>query len=256
MDLHSKKTWENYDSKAQVLQKLKAVQKLIPLDVKSILDAGCGNGIITNALDEDYDILGVDISAAALQHVTAPKMQASITQLPFEQGEFELCMCHEVLEHLQTHELDKAISELKRCASKYIMISVPYKEKLAASFAKCAECGHQFHVYGHLQSFDKKALDTAMAPDFELIRSQTLGPKQKRKPAWLNSLQQKQLGQWFYPQFELSCPNCAKQRFVHHRSLLTKASNALAWIISPRQAYWLLALYCVGEPRVSPVKSM
>ena len=243
MDLHQDQTWDGYDQAAYLDQKLKAVQKLIPKDVKTILDAGCGNGAITNILDKAYDIMGIDISDAALKHVTAPKMIASITQLPFENASFDLCMCHEVLEHLPTDELNDAIRELKRCSAKYIMISVPYAENLGEHYAKCADCDCEFHVYGHLKSYDEKLLDAMLKPEYQSSKILIMGPIQKRSPVWLSSFKQKHLRQWFHPNFHLTCPKCGGSNFIHKSNLLTKMANSLNKLISIRKPYWLLALY-------------
>ena len=42
---------------------------LLPKDVSNILDVGCGNGYIANALAGRYSVVGVDISTAALRHL-------------------------------------------------------------------------------------------------------------------------------------------------------------------------------------------
>ncbi len=243
MDLHSSSTWEKYDVKGYIDQKLEAVKVFMPEDVKTVLDAGCGNGAITNALDGDLDILGLDISAAALDHVTAPKLQGTITDMPFEAKSFDLCMCHEVLEHLDAHDLPLAFAELKRCAAKYIMISVPHREVLSATRVKCAACSHEFHAYGHLHSFDLQSLDEQLAPSFVHSRHRVFGPSQAVPPSWLVRYRQTHLGQWFHPTFPLTCPQCQGQSFVHKRGLATMAANALSFFISPRRPYWLIALY-------------
>ena len=247
MDLHHKQTWDEYDRGDFLSQKLSAVQQLIPRDVRTILDAGCGNGAITNALQKDYDIVGLDISEAALRHVTAPKMRGSVTQLPFEDGQFDLCMCHEVLEHLSPQEQDQAIKELKRCAASYLMISVPYKEKLRQHYAKCAGCGCEFHVYAHLQSYDQDKLNALLEPEYQAAETQIMGPQQLRNPDWLTTFRQRVLGQWFHPDFCLTCPRCDSENFVYKSNLLTKLTNALSRLISSRKPYWLLVLYRKGQ---------
>lgn len=243
MNYHHEQLWDEYDRGGFLGQKLSAVQKLIPADVKTILDAGCGNGAITNALQKDYDIVGLDISEAALQHVTAPKMRGSVTHLPFEDGQFDLCMCHEVLEHLSPQDRDKAIRELKRCASKYLIISVPYREKLQQHFAKCADCGCVFHVYGHLESYDQDRLHALLSPEYREVETRIMGPQQLRNPDWITTLRQRLLGQWFHPDFCLTCPRCASENFVYKSNLFTKLTNALSRLLSDRKPYWLLVLY-------------
>lgn len=59
MDFNSEKTWQNYDPENQVQMRLDKTLEMIPKGVSTILDVGCGNGIITNALAGDYLLIGV-----------------------------------------------------------------------------------------------------------------------------------------------------------------------------------------------------
>jgi len=50
MDIFAAETWAAYDPEGLITLRLEQVLKTIPAGVESILDAGCGNGVITNAL--------------------------------------------------------------------------------------------------------------------------------------------------------------------------------------------------------------
>ena len=78
--------------------------------VQTILDVGCGDGAITNRLGEEWDVTGVDMSTAALEHVTTAAIQASATELPLADGWFDLVASIEMLEHLWLADYRKAIS--------------------------------------------------------------------------------------------------------------------------------------------------
>lgn len=82
------------------------------------LDVGCGDGGTSGpwltAHAESY--LGVDISESAVQMATERGLDAraitDATDLPFEDGSFDLAVCSEVLEHL--FEPQHAIAEIRR----------------------------------------------------------------------------------------------------------------------------------------------
>lgn len=90
-----------------------------------VLDAGCGGGLVSNALAElpDYTgIEGVDLSDPALQfaqrtatgrNLTHVKFRkASVYKLPFNDGDFDAVVMSDVLEHI--HDLPRALSEVAR----------------------------------------------------------------------------------------------------------------------------------------------
>lgn len=241
MDLFSEKAWEDYDAVGVIQQRLQLVKRIIPQDVKSILDAGCGNGVITNALDGEYDIVGLDFSEAALAHVSTPKVLASVTAMPFEDKSFDLAMCNEVLEHLSTSELLEAVAELKRCARKYILVSVPNAEQLEFSLIKCKACNEIYHPYGHRQSIGLKRLDGL----FQLSRlsHRTLGPWQARAHLPLLKYRQETLNQWFYQEDQSPCPKCGNSGSQQQKTLASKLINALNRYTTIPRRYWLMALY-------------
>lgn len=87
-----------------------------------VLDAGCGTGVYLAWAREELApraVAGVDISLHALalgQHRGENSLaQASIIELPFSDGVFDLAFCHDVLQHLQTDGSDlRALKEIGR----------------------------------------------------------------------------------------------------------------------------------------------
>lgn len=242
MDFSAQHTWENYDPRGKVLLRLNKIRALIPPDVRSILDVGCGNGIITNALAENYAVTGLDPSSTALSYVHGPSVQASISSIPCGDRSFDLASCNEVLEHLSTSDFEQGISELKRVARSYLLIGVPHREQLAKKFFRCADCGHSEHAHGHLRSFTLAYLDALFAPDYERLNVSVFGTRERDIPAWLLRCKHRQ-GQWFVPPPGSVCPVCGSAGFMHQSTPATKLCNALNLIISRPRPYWLLALY-------------
>ncbi len=66
--------------------RLQHIVNIIPDDVKSIIDVGCGNGYILNFLNElkKYNrLVGVDLSSTDLTYVKSEKYLCDITSMPF-----------------------------------------------------------------------------------------------------------------------------------------------------------------------------
>ncbi|HTU14414.1 MAG TPA: class I SAM-dependent methyltransferase [Solirubrobacterales bacterium] len=84
------------------------VKRLMPAG--SVLDVGCGTGVVASRLaDEGYEVTGADPSAGMLRHLRAADdrveaVQASATELPFEDGRFDLTMCVAVMHHIAEPE--------------------------------------------------------------------------------------------------------------------------------------------------------
>lgn len=135
-------------------QRITETIRRVPADCASILDVGCGDGRITNALAEaGYVIVGLERSAEALHHVRSSKVAASIDSLPFSSRSFDLVLCSEVLEHLPYPVYPKALAEMARVASRFILITVPNEQDLESSLVTCPECWCRFEPTGHVRSF-------------------------------------------------------------------------------------------------------
>lgn len=197
--------WGNIISNPHEKERLEKTLSLIPDDVASILDVGCGDGAFANSLSDDYRILAVDQSAAALKHVKKPKIFASIENLPFESSSFDLVVRAEVLEHLPYGVYERGILELERVARKYIIISVPNRENIVADFLKCPICGCQFNLSRHVRSFDEKKI-ASLFNNFKMTESLECGPISRRDTKFLSEM--KHLFNLYLSSSTALCPQC------------------------------------------------
>ena len=135
------------------LQDRADVLDILPADAGSVLDVGCGDGFITNALPAQLRVIGLDLSPQALGHVVRPRLAGSITALPFPDAAFDLILTSDVLEHMPAALYRTALAELARVAAKYILVVVPHAEQLESNFARCTDCGRVYHVNWHQRRF-------------------------------------------------------------------------------------------------------
>jgi ubiquinone/menaquinone biosynthesis C-methylase UbiE len=88
------------------------------LPCEAFLDAGCGDGRHLAALAAELPPrrAGVDLSERILEtaraRVDADFRQASLEELPFAAGEFDLVLCSQVIEHVP--DAERAVAELHR----------------------------------------------------------------------------------------------------------------------------------------------
>ena len=124
--------------------------------VDDILDIGAGSGALIRLLKgKGFKAKGVDLYST-LDDI----QQGTITDLPFEEASFNTAFCCDVIEHLADEQIDKGLKETARVLQRggHLIITTPYNEDLKLNSVVCPECGHEFHRYGHLQSFDEKKI--------------------------------------------------------------------------------------------------
>lgn len=139
---------------------------MLPAEAGSILDVGCGNGAISNAIS-DRVVIGSDIALAAIKHMRHPACLADIGEMPFADNSFDLVMATDVLEHIPDSQYAKACAEIARISRRWILIAVPYRELLDSATVDCAACGKLYHVHWHQRSYDETFLGqhwTGVAP--------------------------------------------------------------------------------------------
>jgi len=125
-----------------------------------ILDIGAGSGALIRLLQsKGYKAKGVD-----LYSTSSDIEQGSITDLPFEDESFNTAFCCDVIEHLADEQLNSGMAETARVLRKggHFIITTPYDEDLKRNSVVCPECGHEFHRYGHFQSFDEERIRTIL----------------------------------------------------------------------------------------------
>ena len=132
-------TYDKYGTKNPVARFLvarflAAVEESVrELEPATLLDVGCGEGVVTERLAAAFPatrVVGVDVADPALvaewERRRAPNLvfePGSAYSLPYGDGEFEVVTAFEVLEHLERPA--DGLAELERVAARALVLSVP-----------------------------------------------------------------------------------------------------------------------------------
>lgn len=238
-----------------ITEKTRIILDIIPKQCNAIVDIGCGNGAITNVLADRYMVVGLDRSQEALKHLSVQALPVIGTAdyLPFKDKSFDLVFSSEMLEHLPNDVFLKCISEMKRISSKYILITVPNREKLRIRYTKCNICGSDFHIYGHLRSFDLSKLAWYF-DGFTIRYSTSCGALDGKSFDTISYLRNKLGNSYFYvgDEHRIICPNCDNVISRSPNSLtrrligfaLYKLQNILNILLNRNpEPDWLVALF-------------
>jgi SAM-dependent methyltransferase len=105
------------------------------IDGASVLDIACGRGFLAKRLAEKYTVTGADIVIDPQLVENCPRVrfqETRLEKLPFRDGEFDTVICTHTLEHVQ--DIHGAISELRRVASRRLIIVVPKQRPYRYTF--------------------------------------------------------------------------------------------------------------------------
>lgn len=146
---------------------------------RRVLEVGCGEGYLANFLlqcsppPDRFE--ACDLSLDRVSRTVNPLIQfreASIYDLPYADGEFELVVCCEVLEHLD--DPATGMAELARVSERAVLLSVP-REPLwrllnLLRVAYWSSCGN---TPGHVQHFSRRGLRRLAETQLQITAERT-----------------------------------------------------------------------------------
>lgn len=248
-NIYEKFDWESF-KESDVQGKIAKVIEIIPDDVQSILDVGCGNGAITNALGKTYKVTGVDRSENALKLVKTRKIQASADNIPFKDNSFDMVFSSELLEHLDEKTFSGTIAEFKRLSKKYIFITVPNNENPNKLAIKCPDCDYLFNSPNHLRSFKPEDF-RELLPEYKILKTIVAGKKVRYYNPKILKLKLKltPASSWI-PTYWMEkskrraiCPKCEFEFINPYRfNPIATAFDICNVLVSPKKPYWLFVL--------------
>ncbi len=190
------------------ISRIEETVALLPGGIATVVELGAGDGVVSHAVKEkrpEVQVIAVERSRAALDCIRLSRVQADMTALPFRDRSFDLVMACEVLEHLPEEDFRQALREVNRIANRYVLVTVPNREKLSRHQVHCPRCGCDFHEFRHLRSFAPADLQ-ACFPGLELCRLQPIGRPARVQRDWIRLLKRYVLGTNYSPW--AMCPQC------------------------------------------------
>ena len=165
MDLTEYRESDSEKSRTQDLKRL--IEKMTPHSGKT-LDIGARDGHFSKLLANYYDsVIALDLEKPVFEHEKVTCVKGDVTALEFNDNNFDLAFCVEVLEHIPPHLLNDACKELSRVSTDHILIGVPYKQDIRLGRSTCYSCGGVNPPWGHVNSFDEKRL-AELFPDYDI----------------------------------------------------------------------------------------
>lgn len=102
------------------------VSQVLALQPASVLEVGMGTGINSLVLRH----LGCPTDTIDIDPALKPTHVGSVTEMPLADGAYDVTAAFQVLEHLPYDQFRPAVSELKRVARRYVVLSLPDSHKM------------------------------------------------------------------------------------------------------------------------------
>ena len=184
-------TYDKYGSTNPVVRRLMAAfersldELFTAAAPASILDVGCGEGVLTSkwAARISGPVVGIDLEDPAIQahweERRAPNLSYRVMKaenLPFGDGEFSLAAAIEVLEHVPDPE--HTVAEMARVArGGHLLVSVP-REPLwrVLNMARGAYLKDLGNTPGHVNHWSKRAFVRMLGEHGQVIEARSPFP--------------------------------------------------------------------------------
>jgi 2-polyprenyl-3-methyl-5-hydroxy-6-metoxy-1,4-benzoquinol methylase len=183
-------TYDKYGSTNPVVRRLMAgfertlEELFVKAAPKTLLDVGCGEGVLTHewAKRVDGQVVGIDLDDPHLhaewEKRQAPNLEYRVLKaenMPFEDKSFDVASAIEVLEHVPDPE--HTVAEMARVARGHLLVSVP-REPLwrGLNMARGAYWKDLGNTPGHLNHWSKRSFVQLLSKHGEVVEARSPFP--------------------------------------------------------------------------------
>lgn len=134
------------------IERLEKIRKMIPEEVKSVLDVGCKDCYFRNFFPK---YVGIDVN----EKCDIKQDLLKISRLSFPKKTFDIVILSQILEHLAFFE--ELIKESKRVTKKYILIGLPNDFTYDIRIRYLFSSKKLIHLgpYGHKHTFNENSIE-------------------------------------------------------------------------------------------------
>lgn len=231
------------------MARIRRTVDLVPENATTLLDVGAGHGVFLEELMAARGIagVGIEITPAKVDYAQSRGIDMHLgdaSALAFPDGQFDVVISCEVLEHLPYGTYEAAIREFSRVSREWIIITVPFNEN--RRFVRCPYCNAHVNPDYHFRSFSEQSMQNLM-PGFRLHQTLKLG--------WRRRSTLVEWGRQFiepWPRF-LICPSCRFQtepvegkgisEGSGHRQISSLARRTASLIPAFGKPVWLVGVF-------------
>jgi len=120
--MSKKYSFKKYVHKSRWVSYWHQIREVLDLAPESVLVVGPGDGIVVDVLKKQIG----EVKTFDIEKELNPDIVGSVDDMPLADDSFDVVLCAEVLEHLPFEKFEKSLSELKRVAGKYVVLSLPH----------------------------------------------------------------------------------------------------------------------------------
>jgi len=230
------RNWENVklseEKKEQIDTILFFIKKYLIQKDLNYFEFGCGNCYITNFvytnLKNNYGNINFhvsDISKVGLSYCDHQFTKTVVTEEKMSffnlYNSMDVVTSFEVFEHLNTDLQSFYLKELLNISKEYILIGVPYQERLEKRNIVCKSCGYDGHIYGHLRSYDIDKFSSLFSGSAKLLDYKLCGATEIDFPLRNYKIAKKLK----YKILNFTCPNCVHVQ--KHTSYFNRIKNKI-----------------------------
>ncbi|MEC7521321.1 MAG: class I SAM-dependent methyltransferase [Myxococcota bacterium] len=147
---------------------------------RTVVDLGCGEGMVARRLSGDIDYLGLELNPVAVEvarrEVPAMRFEvADIVRRAPERDWADVALCLEVLEHLDDPE--PAVARIAEWTRGVAIVSVPWEPFFrGGNFLRGKYVARLGNHPEHVQQFGPRALSRLLERHFRVVRIETCFP--------------------------------------------------------------------------------